>query len=44
MLGLESFTGENATIAVAASIWRPLAVSQDELAARSIAHLRALGT
>lgn len=43
MLGLESFTGENATIAVAASVWRPLAASQDDLAARSIAHLRALG-
>ncbi len=44
MLGLESFTGENATIAVAASVWRPLAPSQDELAARSIRALRALGT
>ncbi|MCT1477715.1 sugar phosphate isomerase/epimerase [Microbacterium sp. p3-SID336] len=44
VLGLESFTGENATIAVAASVWRPLAASQDELAARSIAALRALGT
>ena len=43
VLGVESFTGENATIAVAASVWRPLAPSQDELAARSIAHLRALG-
>ncbi|MEV8172033.1 sugar phosphate isomerase/epimerase family protein [Microbacterium sp. NPDC077486] len=43
VLGLESFTGENATIAVAASVWRPLAASQDDLAARSIAHLRALG-
>ncbi|AZH79280.1 MULTISPECIES: sugar phosphate isomerase/epimerase family protein [Microbacterium] len=43
VLGLESFTGENATIAVAASVWRPLAPSQDDLAARSIAHLRALG-
>lgn len=42
-LGLESFTGENATIAVAASVWRPLAASQDDLAARSIAHLRTLG-
>ncbi|QNA93149.1 MULTISPECIES: sugar phosphate isomerase/epimerase [unclassified Microbacterium] len=42
-LGLESFTGDNATIAVAASVWRPLAASQDELAARSIAALRALG-
>ncbi|WP_435746316.1 sugar phosphate isomerase/epimerase family protein [Microbacterium sp. PMB16] len=41
-LGLESFTGGNATIAVAASVWRPLAPSQDELAARSIAALRAL--
>lgn len=41
-LGLESFTGENATIAVAASIWRPLAASQDDLAVRSIAALRAL--
>lgn len=43
-LGLESFTGENATIAVAASVWRPLAPTQDDLAARSIAALRALGT
>ncbi|WP_372984212.1 sugar phosphate isomerase/epimerase family protein [Microbacterium sp.] len=43
-LGLESFTGENATIAVAASVWRPLAASQDELAVRSIQALRALGT
>ncbi|MFK3678468.1 sugar phosphate isomerase/epimerase family protein [Microbacterium sp. NPDC090218] len=42
-LGLESFTGENATIAVAASVWRPLAPSQDELAARSIAALRSFG-
>jgi D-psicose/D-tagatose/L-ribulose 3-epimerase len=41
-LALESFTGENATIAVAASVWRPLAPSQDELAARTIAALRAL--
>ncbi|MFS0854277.1 sugar phosphate isomerase/epimerase family protein [Microbacterium sp. 179-I 3D4 NHS] len=42
-LGLESFTGDNATIAVAASVWRPLAASQDDLAARSIAALHALG-
>ncbi|WP_091226033.1 sugar phosphate isomerase/epimerase [Microbacterium sp. 3J1] len=42
-LGLESFTGENATIAVAASVWRPLAPSQDELAARSIRSLRGFG-
>jgi D-psicose/D-tagatose/L-ribulose 3-epimerase len=42
VLGLESFTGENATIAVAASVWRPLAPSQDDLAIRSLAALRAL--
>ena len=42
VLGLESFTGENATIAVAASVWRPLAESQDALASRSLAYLRAL--
>ncbi len=42
ILGVESFTGENATIAVAASIWRPLATSQDELAERSLAFLRSL--
>lgn len=41
-LGLESFTGENATIAVAASVWRPLAPSQDALAERSIRYLTAL--
>lgn len=41
VLGLESFTGENATIAVAASVWRPLAASQDALAADSLAYLRA---
>lgn len=42
ILGLESFTGENATIAVAASVWRPLAVSQDALAERSLAYLTEL--
>lgn len=42
VLGLESFTGENATIAVAASVWRPLAESQDALASRSLAYLRGL--
>ncbi len=31
-LTLESFTGNNDTIATAASIWRPLAESQDEIA------------
>lgn len=41
ILGLESFTGDNATIAVAASVWRPLADSQDALAERSLAFLRA---
>ncbi len=41
-LGLESFTGDNATIAVAASIWRPLAASQDSLAARSYDYLSRL--
>jgi len=39
-LTLESFTGENDTIATAASIWRPLAESQDALAERSLAFLR----
>lgn len=42
ILGVESFTGENATIAVAASVWRPLAASQDDLAERSLAYLTAL--
>jgi D-psicose/D-tagatose/L-ribulose 3-epimerase len=41
-LNLESFTGDNETIATAASIWRPLAPSQDELATRSLRHLREL--
>jgi len=35
-LTVESFTGDNATIATAASIWRPLAESQDALAQRSL--------
>ena len=42
VLGLESFTGDNETIAVAASVWRPLATSQDALAERSLAYLDAL--
>lgn len=42
ILGVESFTGENATIAAAASVWRPLASSQDALAERSLAHLSRL--
>jgi D-psicose/D-tagatose/L-ribulose 3-epimerase len=41
-LNLESFTGENETIATAASIWRPLAASQDALAERTLAYLTEL--
>lgn len=41
-LVIESFTGENATIATAASIWRPLAPSQDALATSGLAFLRGL--
>ena len=41
-LNIESFTGENAAIAVAASIWRPLAVTQDDLATDGLAFLRGL--
>jgi D-psicose/D-tagatose/L-ribulose 3-epimerase len=41
-LNIESFTADNAAIAVAASIWRPLAPSQNELAARGLAFLRGL--
>jgi D-psicose/D-tagatose/L-ribulose 3-epimerase len=32
VVGIESFTADNETIATAASIWRPLASSQDQLA------------
>ncbi|MEE6286920.1 sugar phosphate isomerase/epimerase family protein [Georgenia sp. MJ173] len=39
---IESFTAENATIATAASIWRPLAVTQDAIAVDGLAHLRRL--
>ena len=39
-LNIESFTADNAAIAVAASIWRPLAPSQDDLAAKGLAFLR----
>lgn len=42
-LCIESFTAENATIAVAASVWRPLAPSQDQLATDGLAFLRGLG-
>ncbi|GGM74583.1 sugar phosphate isomerase/epimerase family protein [Dactylosporangium sucinum] len=41
-LCIESFTAENATIATAASIWRPLAPSQDRLALDGLAYLRRL--
>jgi D-psicose/D-tagatose/L-ribulose 3-epimerase len=41
-LNLESFTGANETIAVAASVWRPLAASQDALAERTLAYLTEL--
>lgn len=40
MLGFESFTADNATIAVAASIWRSFAPTQDELARRALAYLQ----
>ena len=39
---IESFTAENRTIARAASIWRPLAPSQDRLATDGLAFLRRL--
>jgi D-psicose/D-tagatose/L-ribulose 3-epimerase len=37
---IESFTGDNATIATAASIWRPLAPTQDRLATDGLAFLK----
>ncbi|MET7963196.1 sugar phosphate isomerase/epimerase family protein [Micromonospora zamorensis] len=37
---IESFTAENETIATAASIWRPLAPSQDRLATDGLRYLR----
>ncbi|MEU4745812.1 sugar phosphate isomerase/epimerase family protein [Actinosynnema sp. NPDC023658] len=39
-LCIESFTPDNATIATAASIWRPLAASPDALAVEGLAFLR----
>ncbi|MCZ7419994.1 MULTISPECIES: sugar phosphate isomerase/epimerase family protein [Micromonospora] len=39
---IESFTPENATIATAASIWRPLAPSPDRLAGDGLAYLRSI--
>ena len=41
-LVIESFTAANATIATAASIWRPLAPSQDALALNGLEYLRTL--
>jgi hypothetical protein len=37
---LESFTRDNAPVAVAAAIWRALAASQDDLGRPGLAHLR----
>ncbi|MEV4131752.1 sugar phosphate isomerase/epimerase family protein [Dactylosporangium sp. NPDC049742] len=41
-LCIESFTAQNATIATAASIWRPLAETQDRLALDGLAYLRSV--
>ncbi|RCG33405.1 sugar phosphate isomerase/epimerase [Sphaerisporangium album] len=41
-LVIESFTAHNQTIATAASIWRPLAPSQDALAVEGLGFLRTL--
>ncbi|MET7463984.1 sugar phosphate isomerase/epimerase family protein [Nonomuraea sp. NPDC005501] len=43
-LVIESFTADNTTIATAASVWRPLAPSQDALATEGLAFLRTLTT
>ncbi|GAA1151039.1 sugar phosphate isomerase/epimerase family protein [Ornithinicoccus hortensis] len=43
-LAIESFTADNASIATAASIWRPLAATQDDLARTGLAFLRDLTT
>lgn len=42
VLGVESFTGDSAIIAAAASVWRPLEPSQDVLATRSLQFLNDL--
>jgi D-psicose/D-tagatose/L-ribulose 3-epimerase len=39
-LVIESFTAENATIATAASVWRPLARTQDAIATDGLAFLK----
>lgn len=41
-LVIESFTAENATIATAASIWRPLAPTQDAIAVDGLTYLKGL--
>ena len=41
-LVIESFTAENEAIATAASVWRPLAASQDDIARLGIVHLRSV--
>ena len=41
-LAIESFTADNASIAMAASIWRPLAATPDDLARDGLAFLREL--
>ena len=43
-LVIESFTAENASIATAASIWRPLAATQDAIAVDGLAFLRSLSS
>ena len=43
LLSIESFTAHNASIAKAASIWRPLAPTQDDLAREGLAFLRGFG-
>lgn len=43
-LVIESFTADNESIATAASVWRPLAVSQDAIAVDGLAFLRSLTT
>ena len=40
VLAIESFTPDNASIAVAASVWRPLAASPDDLARDGLRFLR----
>lgn len=41
---IESFTSENQSIATAASIWRPLAATQDAIAVDGLAFLRTVAT